>query len=172
MTKVCIIVAVSNNGVIGNDGGIPWSLSDDLKRFKKITSGSPVIMGRKTWESLPFPLKNRSNIIISSNVSYEIANCDSRVFLVNSVTSALEKAIDEANYYNTDNIFVIGGATIYKAFEDMGVIDKYYITWVNGEFEGDTKHFPVIDGYKPIHNEEVIADDKNSNSSTFVIYEK
>lgn len=130
---ISIIAAVSANGVIGSNQDMPWHISEDLKRFKRLTLNSAVVMGRKTWESLPFkPLKNRTNIVISRNGNYPAKGA----VVVSSLQAALEEAKGEAQ------IFVIGGGEIYQ--QALPLADKLYITEVHAHFEGDT-FFPTID---------------------------
>lgn len=129
---------MASNGVIGKDGKIPWHLSSDLKYFKEITEGSSVIMGRKTFESLPKALPNRFNIVLSKSKKLLDYHEDGgpRVAVANSKSSALLMAS-----FN-EKIFVIGGEDIYKMFIDEA--DKIYVSVLPIEFEGDT-FFPEID---------------------------
>jgi len=131
-----LICAISKNNCIGKNNQLPWHIPEDLKHFKEITSGKTVLMGRKTFESilgyLGKPLPKRTNIVITRNTNYEVPK---GVLVYNSVKDALEKHKDE-------NIFVIGGAGIYKQTIDLA--DKLYITHVNEEIDGDA-FFPKID---------------------------
>lgn len=129
---ISIIVAVAKNGVIGGENNLLWHISDDLKRFKAITSGHGVIMGRKTFESLGRALPNRRNVVISRNSDYLAQGAE--------VVGSLEDAIKL--FESNDETFVIGGGQIYK--QSMEIADKIYITEVDKEFQGDT-HFPEID---------------------------
>lgn len=142
---VSIIVAKSENGVIGRDGKLPWYIPEDLKRFKKLTTGKTVIMGRKTYESLPKeskPLPDRINIVISKNKNFSAKDC--------IVVDSLEKAIKKSD--NNKEIFIIGGGEIYK--ESLKYSDKIYVTEVEGNFEGDT-FFPTLDSkWKEVNKEE------------------
>ena len=142
---VNLIVAKSENNVIGNKGRIPWYIPNDLKRFKEITTNNVVIMGRKTFESLPEeyrPLPNRINIILSKDKSFKTNCC--------MVFNDLKKAIRKAG--SDKEIFIIGGGEIYK--ESLKYADKVYMTEVNGEFEGDT-YFPKLNRYwKEVNREE------------------
>lgn len=132
---ISIICAVASNNVIGNDNKLIWHIPSDLKRFKNITSGHPMIMGRKTFESLPGILPNRKHIIITRNEDYKID--DERVEIFNSVEDVLHKYKD-----SNEEVFVIGGGEIYKLF--INYADKMYLTMLNKAFEGDT-YFPEID---------------------------
>ena len=142
---VTLIVAKSENNIIGNKGRIPWYIPNDLKRFKEITTNNVVIMGRKTFESLPEeyrPLPNRINIILSKDKSFKTNCC--------MVFNDLKKAIRKAG--SDKEIFIIGGGEIYK--ESLKYADKVYMTEVDGEFEGDT-YFPKLNRYwKEVNREE------------------
>lgn len=129
---ISIIVAVAQNGVIGGDNKLLWHISEDLKRFKAITSGHAVIMGRKTFESLGRPLPNRRNIVISRNEAYRPEGVE----VVGSLDAAAELCADDGE------AFVIGGGQIYA--QAMDIADRLYVTWVGHDYEGDT-HFPEID---------------------------
>ncbi|MBI4411764.1 MAG: dihydrofolate reductase [Deltaproteobacteria bacterium] len=127
-----IIVAMSKNGVIGKDNKIPWHLSEDLKRFKKITMGHPIVMGRKTFESIGKPLPGRENIVITHNPKF----CADGVRVVHGLDQAMK------GYKLDEEIFVIGGAEIYKSA--LPLADKVYLTRIEKEFEGDA-FFPESD---------------------------
>lgn len=139
-----IIAAVSENGVIGKDGEIPWHLPVDLKRFKKLTSGYPVIMGRKTYESLPKkfrPLPRRLNIVLSHQKGYLVEGA----YVYNSLEQALEDLSE--GQPKQDNIdynfaFVIGGQKIYEAA--LPIVDFLELTYVKKEIQDGTAHFPPI----------------------------
>ena len=134
MTIISLVVAASRNGVIGKDGGLPWHISSDLKLFKQITLGKPVIMGRKTWDSLPQkPLPGRLNIVISRKADQSVQGAE----MVHSVDDALAAAkVDQPS-----EIAVIGGGEIYRLFWPLA--DQIYLTEVDLEVEGDTV-FPKI----------------------------
>lgn len=128
-----IIVALSQNFVIGKDQDLLWHISDDLKRFKQITLGSPIIMGRKTYLSLPRrPLPNRRNIVLTSQQNSQLDGCE----VVSSI-EVIQQMADASQEY-----FVIGGGSVYEQF--LPLADKLYITWVYQDFEGDT-FFPRFD---------------------------
>ena len=139
--KINIIVAISENQVIGNKGKLPWHISEDMKRFKELTTGNVVIMGRKTYESLPDkyrPLPNRINILVTRNKNYT----EEKITICNSI----ESAIKEANKFGK-KVFIIGGAQIFE----LGIkyADKLYLTIVKGNFEGDA-FFPDYSKFKKI----------------------
>ncbi|MFQ5546687.1 MAG: type 3 dihydrofolate reductase [Woeseia sp.] len=130
--KISIIVAASTNNVIGQHGQLPWRLPDDLKRFKRLTTGKPVIMGRRTFESIGKPLPERQNIVLSTRPGLEIDGCEVAV----STDNALELSGD------AEEVMVIGGGKIYEQMLPMA--DRIYMTRVNAEVEGDA-YFPGID---------------------------
>ena len=137
--RVALIVAVSRNGIIGRDGGLPWRLSSDLRFFKTITMGKPLIMGRKTWESLPKrPLSGRDNIVLTRHRSYSTPGAT----VVFDAETALSKARMFANRVKADEIAIIGGGEIYRLL--MPKADRIYLTVVDLDVEGDTR-FPDID---------------------------
>jgi len=127
-----VIVAIADNGVIGGGNELLWHIPDDLKRFKKITSGHCVIMGRKTFESIGKPLPNRRNIVVTRNLEFY----DEGVEVANSLEDAMEMTKNEAE------AFVIGGGEIYR--QALPMASKLYITRVHGKYKGDT-YFPEID---------------------------
>lgn len=129
--KISLIVAMSSNRVIGLNEQMPWHLSADLKKFKQITMGSPIIMGRKTFESIGRPLPGRRNIIISRNKHFQQPDC--------TVYHDLEQAFDSCK--DNAEVFVIGGATLYQA--TLPQADTLYLTEIHQEFPGDT-WFPEI----------------------------
>ena len=130
---ISFVVAVARNGVIGREGGLPWHISSDLKRFKEITMGKPVIMGRKTWDSLPKrPLPGRRNIVITRQPDFRAEGAE----VVASPEEALALCAGEAE------LAVIGGGEVYKLFWPH--VDRLYLTEVDLDVEGDT-HFPAPD---------------------------
>ncbi len=134
MSTIALVVAVARNGVIGREGGLPWHISSDLKRFKAITMGKPVIMGRKTWESLPKkPLPGRHNIVITRQRGYEAPGA--------SVVAGVEAALQLARSGKPEEIAVIGGGEIYRKF--LPLADRVYLTEVDLDVEGDI-FFPEL----------------------------
>lgn len=134
MSDVTLVVAAAENGVIGKDGGLPWRIADDLKRFKALTMGYPIVMGRKTWDSLPRkPLPGRTNIVITRQKNWAAEGA----VTAHSVEDAILKAGD------ADEIFVIGGAEIYAAAMPLATCIE--LTEVHREFEGDAV-LPALEG--------------------------
>lgn len=161
--KLSIIVAVARNGVIGRDNDLPWRLSADLKRFKALTMGHHVLMGRKTFESIGRALPGRE-IIVASSRELELPE---HVHRASSVPAAIERA----RSYDEDELFVAGGASIYEA--TLPLCDRIYLTRVEAEVEGDVR-FPDVDwsSWSEVESEELPADDHNEYPTTFVIYER
>jgi len=129
---ISFVVAMGKNRVIGKDNSLPWSLPADMKHFKDLTTGKPIIMGRKTFESIGKPLPNRTNIIITRDQAYKAEGC----IVVNSIDAALLAV--EGN----EEVMVIGGAQIYKEF--LPKANKIYLTIIETDFEGDA-YFPEYD---------------------------
>lgn len=129
---ISVIVAVAQNGVIGGDNQLLWHISEDLQRFKAITTGHPVVMGRKTFESLGRPLPRRTNVVISRNADYKADGC--------TVVGSLEEAL--VLFPPEEEVFIIGGGQIY--IQGLEFADKVYLTVVERDYEGDTV-FPTLD---------------------------
>jgi dihydrofolate reductase len=159
MMKQCvsIIVAMAENNVIGNKNRLIWQISADLRRFKAITMGHPVIMGRKTFESIGKALPGRHNIIISRQKGYKAPDC----ITVTSLSQALKLFPDAGE------IFIIGGGEIYR--QALPLADKLYLTKVHASFEGDTV-FPEVDGkeWQLIHEETISNDPRVSFAYSFL----
>jgi dihydrofolate reductase len=135
MSRIALVVAVSQNGVIGRDGGLPWHIASDLKRFKAITLGKPIIMGRKTWDSLPRrPLPGRENIVVTRRTDFEAPGAH--------VVSDVAAAIQLAETFGAEEIAVIGGGEIYH--QTFPIAQRIYFTQVDLTVDGDT-YFPQID---------------------------
>jgi dihydrofolate reductase len=130
--KVSIVVAASTNNVIGDRGELPWHVPEDLKRFKSITLGKPIVMGRLTHESIGRPLPGRQNIVLSSDAAYRASGCS----VVDSVAAALELA------GNAEEVMIIGGGHIYEQF--LPLAGRIYLTRVHAQVDGDA-WFPEID---------------------------
>jgi len=154
------IVAYDINRTIGSDQQIPWRLPADLKHFKKVTMSHPIIMGRKTHESIGRPLPGRRNIVLSRDKDYFVPGCE----IVHSIDQALAAVNDE-------DAFVIGGGQIYRSF--LPKVDKIYVTEVEADLDGDTT-FPELKSsdWKKIKLEEFDKDNDNEYSYTFNILER
>jgi dihydrofolate reductase len=164
---VTIIAAVAANGVIGAGGGMPWRLRTDMQRFKRLTMGKPVIMGRKTFEGIGKPLTGRVNIVVSGRADF----APEGVTVARSLKAAFIAAEKGARASGDEEIMVIGGGTIYAAA--MPLADRLYITHVESAPEGDTR-FPAIDPavWRSATAERVPAGEGDSAATTFVVYER
>ncbi|MGN7878221.1 dihydrofolate reductase [Hyphomicrobiales bacterium] len=165
--KISIVVAVAANGVIGRDGDLPWRLSTDLKRFKALTIGKPVIMGRKTWASLNRPLPGRANIVITRNTDFVAEGAD----VVPSLDAAIAVANREAQAAGVDEICVIGGGEIYR--QSIGMADILHVTEVQADVDGDTR-FPDIDAqvFEKVFEEDLPQGEKDSHAMHFVTWKR
>jgi dihydrofolate reductase len=137
-SKVVLVAAVADNGVIGRDGALPWRLKSDMQHFRRLTLGRPVVMGRKTYESIGKPLKDRTNIVISRDHTY----APEGVVVVDSLNAALDLAHADAQKRGADNIAIIGGAGVFS--DCLAIADRLEITLVHASPAGDT-FFPPID---------------------------
>jgi dihydrofolate reductase len=159
--KIAIIVATDNNRLIGKDNDLPWKLSADLKYFKQVTMGKPLIMGRKTHESIGRPLPGRKNIIITRDQTFNADGC----VVVNSIEAALAECSD------AEEVMVMGGASLYEQF--LPKADKLYLTKVDAELTGDT-WFPEwqLTQWTELQREDHQADEKNEFDYSFIVYER
>jgi len=159
--KISLIAAMARNGIIGINNTLPWSLPADLKHFKEITMGKPVIMGRKTYESIGRPLPGRLNIIISQNRDYSVEGCQ--------VAHSIDDAFAAAEKY--DEAMVIGGASFYK--QALAYANRLYLTIIDEDFEGDAT-FPEFDKdeWREIEHSEGIVDAKNTHPHYFITLER
>ncbi len=136
--RLCLVVAVARNGVIGARGGLAWRISDDLKWFKSATMGKPMVMGRKTFDSIGKVLPGRDNIVVTRAPDFTAEG----VYIARRLESALELAGHCAGARGVDEIAVIGGGEIYA--QSIARADRIYLTRVDAEIEGDT-YFPALD---------------------------
>ncbi len=159
--KISVIVAMAANRAIGLENKMPWHLSADLKKFKQITMGSPILMGRKTFESIGRPLPGRTNIIISRNSDYQQQGC----LVFNNIEEAF------AACQQDEEIFVIGGATFYQAV--LPYADKLYLTEINKSFVADT-FFPEYDqdDWRETAREVIVDDPTVDFSYSFITLER
>ena len=161
MTQLHLIVAHARNGVIGKENKLPWYLPEDLKNFKRTTLGKPVIMGRKTWESLGRPLPGRRNIVITRQKSYAAEGA--------AVVSSLDEALEAIK--DAPVAFIMGGAQIYK--EAMPKVQVAHVTYINADFEGDAFFEPLSENEWTLTEEESFpATDAHPFSYCFRIYER
>jgi dihydrofolate reductase len=160
---ISIIAAVAKNNTIGFKNKLPWKLPNDLQHFKKITMGHYVVMGQRTYESLGRPLVGRKNIILSFNKDYKAEGC--------ITANSLEEALKTASFDGEGEVFVIGGASVYK--QAIGISDKLYITKINRKFKGDTS-FPEINRkeWKLVFSEEHKKGKNDPLPYCFTLYER
>lgn len=155
-----IIAAMSRNRVIGNKGRLPWKLTEDMRHFVKITTGFPVVMGRKTFESIGKPLKNRTNIILTRNESYQKEGC--------IIYHDIEKIVND---FGKENLMVIGGEELYRQF--LPYAERIYLTFIDQDVEGDT-FFPDFQDESLVKESEEkgIKDENNPYDYYFQVYIK
>jgi dihydrofolate reductase len=160
---VSLLVAADENNVIGKDNQLPWHLPNDLKYFKNQTWGMPILMGRKTFDSIGKPLQGRKSIVITRNKEWKHPDVD--------VVHSTKEAIAKAKEYGAKEIFVIGGAEIFNSSFDKA--QRIYLTRVHHQFEGDV-YFPALDtnDWTLTHNRFCHADEKNAWSHTFQVWER
>lgn len=159
---ISAIVAVSLNNVIGRDGHLPWHLSADLKRFKAITTGHSIILGRKNYDDIGRPLPNRTNYVLSRNPQFNAPGC--------IVCSSLEDALKMAEAAGETECFIIGGAAVYR--EAMPLVKKMYLTKVLAQVEGDVFLPDMGEGFKKVSEENFPADEKNDYATSFEVWER
>jgi len=158
---ISLIVAASRNGVIGRNGALPWHLPDDLRQFKRLTLGKPVIMGRRTWESIGRPLPQRRNIVLTRDPGFRAGGCE----VAHSVSEAL------ALVAGAEEAMVIGGAQVYAAFLPFAA--RIWLTRVQAEVDGDT-HFPAPDpdAWCLVSSEAHAADDRHGYAFELLRYDR
>ncbi len=161
---ISIIVAKSNNHVIGIDNRLPWHLPADLQYFKSLTVDHPIVMGRKTYESIGRPLPKRTNIVITRDPSFHVENV--------VTTHSIDEAIAYCQEQDYDEVFIIGGDTIYR--QTIDIADRLYITLVDVCIDNGTAFFPVINPviWTLVSSTQRHKDEKNEFDVTFQVYEK
>ncbi|MBD3633385.1 MAG: type 3 dihydrofolate reductase [Methylophaga sp.] len=159
--NLAIIVATDEQGLIGKDNDLPWRLSADLQHFKRVTMDKPIIMGRRTHESIGRPLPGRQNIVITGREDFEAAGCD----VVHSLDEALALCRDQ------EEVMIMGGASLYQ--QTLPLADKLYLTLVHTRLDGDT-WFPdwSTDDWQCISREDHQADEKNDYDYSFMLYQR
>ena len=160
---IALIVAVAENGVIGRDGGLPWRLSGDLRYFKSVTMGKPIIMGRKTYQSIGRPLPGRPNIVVSRNPDFAADGID--------VLATLSGAVSQAATLPGDEAMIIGGAALYA--DALPIATRIYLTEVHADVEGDVR-FPAVDRaeWTEISRERHPVSEKDEFEHSFVVLER
>jgi dihydrofolate reductase len=163
--RISIIAAVAENGVIGRGGSLPWRLSGDLRRFKQLTMGHTIIMGRRTWESIGRALPGRRTVVVSRNPDFR-TNVDGV-----TATTSLDKSLSIAEVAGDDEAFIIGGAELYR--ESLGRADRLYLSRVWAAVDGDTS-FPEVNwnNWQLVASEEHDANEKNEYAYRFETYDR
>jgi len=166
--RYAIIAAMDRQHLIGKNNTMPWYLPADLKHFKALTLGKPIIMGRKTYESIGRPLPGRTTIVLSRDTGVKLHD---EVILTHTLSDALEVGKDAASGMGVEEVMIVGGADIY--FQSLPRVDRMYLTLVHGTFEGDA-HFPAYDrrDWGVIHEEHHPADGANSAAYSFITLER
>lgn len=164
-----LIVAMAQNNVIGINNNLPWHLPNDLKYFKKVTMGKPIVMGRKTYESIGRPLPGRRNIVITRQSGYTGVGENDAIDVVSSLEQAIELGENIALVEGHEEVMVIGGAEIYK--QALLKADRLYITHVLSDVDGDA-YFPQVDWllYDEVGHEDFAASGSNPYDYRFSIY--
>lgn len=167
--KLALIVAMARNNVIGRDNAMPWHLPDDLRYFKRMTLGKPVIMGRKTFASIGRPLPGRPNIVVTRNTGFSAEG----IHVVHSLDDALDlgqRLLAELGQEDGE-LMLVGGAELYA--QALPLATRLYLTEVHGEPEGDAR-FPAIDpdGWREVAREDHVAGEANTYAYSFVVLER
>lgn len=165
--KIALIAAFAQNLVVGIDNTLPWHLPEDLKYFKRTTSGKAIIMGRKTYDSIGRPLPNRTNIVVTRNTEFSADG----IVVVNSLEAAIKHA-ESVNHINgVEEVMIIGGAAIYETALPMA--DRLYITHVHANVDGDA-FFPKVnfENWNEVAREDFNKDESNPYDYSFTVYDK
>lgn len=167
VARLSIVVAAAENGVIGDEGDLPWRMSGDLQRFKKLTMGHAIIMGRKTYESIGRSLPGRTTIVLTRQASYRPPS--SEIMVAHALQQAVE--LVRATNMSPEEAFVVGGAEIYRLA--LPVAERLYRTLVHAQPEGDTK-FPQVDwdNWQQLETHHYPADDKNQFACTWQVWQR
>ena len=163
--KIALIVAASQNNVIGLDNQLPWHLPEDLQYFKSVTMGKPILMGRKTYDSIGRPLSGRANIVLTRDANWTADGVE----VVNDLDSAIAASEKACVAASADELMIIGGEQIYRKF--LPVASKLYLTKVEAEIEGDA-YFPAIDSTQWQQVAEKIPEKVGNYSYRFVVLER
>ena len=163
--KIALIVAASQNHVIGLDNQLPWHLPEDLQYFKTVTMGKPILMGRKTYDSIGRPLPGRANIVLTRDTNWTAQGVE----VVNNLDAAIAASEEACKAADVDELMIIGGEQIYRKF--LPVANKLYLTKVEAEIEGDA-YFPVIDSNQWRQVAEKIPEKVGNYSYRFVVLER
>jgi len=159
--RIVLVVAMARNGVIGQDGALPWHLPDDLRRFKALTLGKPILMGRRTWESIGRPLPGRTNLVLTRDPAFRAEGA--------SAVASLEAAVAAAAGH--EELMVIGGAQVYALAAPLAF--RVHLTAIDAEVEGDTRLPPFDRGeWREVAREHHAADARHAHAMDFVTFER
>ncbi len=160
---VVMVLAVADNGVIGRNNGLPWDLPDDLRHFKRTTLGCPVLMGRKTYESVGRPLPGRTNIVLTRDTNWQAPAVES----VQNLDEAIKRAQQQAVIDDARALYVIGGAEIYR--QALALTDEIIMTRVHGVVHGDaTFDLTLLEGWREVERQDYAAGERNSHDFSIV----
>jgi dihydrofolate reductase len=158
--RIAIVAAVARNGVIGRGNALPWRLPDDLQHFKRLTLGHPIVMGRRTWESLPGILPGRRHIVVTRDLHYDAPGAE--------IAHSLDQAVAAAG---GDEVLVVGGAELYA--QALPLAQRLYLTLVDADVEGDARFPPLDPGeWREVAREAYPADDRHAYPFSFVTLER
>ena len=165
--RKAMIVAMAKNRVIGRKNQLPWHLPEDLKYFKRVTMGKPIVMGRKTYESIGRPLPGRLNVVLTRDAKWQTEG----VVSAQTIDAAFSVAIAEAKSKEKDEVMVIGGDQVYALC--LPLVDRLYVTQVHAEVDGDA-YFPEVDWgqWQQVSSEAHQASDNNPYDYSFVVYDR
>lgn len=164
--RISLIVAIAENGVIGRGNALPWRVSSDLRRFKALTMGKPMIMGRKQYQSVGRPLPGRDNIILTRDPNFRAPGCE----VVAKLDDAIALAEKRAKERGADEIMVIGGSEIFRlAWPRAG---RLYLSRIKARIEGEVVFEPDLAGWRKVSHEDVPAGDKDEFAHAFIVYER
>lgn len=165
--RIVFVVARAENGIIGRDGKLPWHISADLQHFKRLTLGKPVVMGRKTYDSIGKPLPRRTNIVITRDTSWQQPG----VVVAHDIPTALALAYEDAHRTGTDEVSIIGGGELFQAL--MPEADRIYLTEVHGDFQGDAVFdLDLALGWREVSRERHPAESPGGPDFSFVTLDR
>ena len=166
--RISLIVAVAENGIIGRDGDLPWRMSSDLKTFRRITMGKPIVMGRKTFQTLKKPLDGRTNIVVTRSADFEADG----VVVVRSVDEAMDEARKHiAGASDAAEVLVIGGAEIYA--QTLATANRIYLTEIHAKPDGDTRFPPLErDVWREVSAEPIPQGPRDDHAATLRVFER
>lgn len=165
--RIAFVVAVAENGVIGRDGQLPWQVPSDLKVFRRLTLGKPIVMGRRTFDSIGKPLEGRDNIVVTRDRHFRHAG----VIVSGSLEDALQHAVACARARTTDEVLIIGGAEIFRLA--LPLADRIYLTRIHGTPPGDT-YLPPLDpdDWHEVRREPLPVDARDAYRATLIVYDR